>query len=256
MTKNNWLDIEIAELRGGDIIRIVRDKVQRRNEKDGSSEYYLKDLKTSFEAQDYELIFIDTAGNQTLKVFSPAKGVYLPMRLAFTKMRELTPEEKKELEEIKISDEDQAKIDQASGKAKEALELMANQKAEYERAKARNKIYKKIYDAEYRISVDTETMNHGVYKLQKNHLRLVAGQGMSPTTILTMTIIILAVGYLIIGWANYKYNIEPGMAFWDTHADGVMRVAELNYNTTMALQGRPDAGISIADNTGPVEVPK
>ena len=233
--KGNWLDIEIDELRGGNLIRIVRDKVQRRIHKDGSQEYYLKKAKTTFEAQEYEMIYVDSDGNQAMKVFSPAKGVYFPIGFKFKKMRELTSEEKAKIDAIKITPEEQQKLDSIKKKKdKEIFQEKINQRIESEQNKLKNKIYREIYDAEFEVEIDTETLNHYIYKVQKNHLRLVAGAGLSPQMILTITILMLAIGFMMMSWANYNYSIKPGMDFWATHAPEVLKLAQ-----TLANKGCP-----------------
>jgi hypothetical protein len=224
--KIKWLDIEIDELRGGNLIRVIHDKVQRRTEKDGSSEYYLKGAKTTFEAQEFEMIYIDETGSQTLKVFSPAKNIYLPIHLVFAQLRKLTEEEEKQISDIKINPEEQLAIENAKGRAKQDLKALAEQRVEAEKLAVKNKLYRDIYNAEYQVDVDTETLNHAIYKLQKNHLRLTAGAGISPTMILTMTIIFIAVAFMMMGWAQYNYFLKPSMEFWNEQAPKILQLAQ------------------------------
>jgi len=233
----NWLDIEIEELRGGNLIRVVRDKVQRRISKDGSQEYYLKNGKATFEAQEYEMIYIDELGRQTLKVFSPAKGVYFPIMFKFKKMRELTDTEQAKIDAIKITPEEQLAIDSIKNeKERKEKQEEADARFEKEKNKIKNKFYKDIYEAEYEVEIDTETLNHYIYKTQKNHLRLTAGAGLSPQMLLTITIIFMAVGYMMMMWANYNYNYKPTMDFWTANSPQVLELAK-----TLANKGCPSA---------------
>lgn len=233
--KGSWMDIEIEELRGGNLIREVKDKVQRKINKDGSHEYYLKKAKVFFEAQEYEMIYVNADGSQALKVFSPAKGVYFPITLKFKKIRELTDKEQEQIDIIKITPEEQQKLDSTKKKKdKEIFQEQINQRIEKEKNKLKNKIYREIYDAEFEVEIDTETLNHYIYKVQKNVLRLTAGAGLSPQMLLTITIIFMAVGYMMMMWANYNYNYKPTMDFWTANSPQVIELAK-----TLANKGCP-----------------
>jgi len=196
---SKWLDMEIFELRAGGIIRIVRDKVQRRKASDESEEYYLKNAKDSLKSQDFEDIYVDTKGRQMLKVFSPTKGVYLPINFLFKKTRKFTEEEQDRIDKAGTDEEKKEKI---------------------------REIYADMYKAQFDTRIDTDTLNHFIYKIRKNKLRLQTGGGLSPTMILTLMVIFIAVAFLIMSWANYNYSWKPAMDFWTEQSPKVLELAK------------------------------
>lgn len=196
---SKWLDMEIFELRAGGIIRIVKDKVQRRENKDGSQYYYLKNAKDTLEPQEFEDIYVDTKGRQMLKVFSPTKGVYFPINFIFKKTRKFNEEERK-------------KIKNAETKEK--------------KKKIIREIYADMYKTEFEARVDTNTLNHFIYKIRKNKLRLQTGGGLSPTMILTIMIVFIAVFIILTSWAEYTYFMKPAMEFWNEQAPKIMEMAK------------------------------
>jgi len=197
--RGKWIDIEIFELRAGGVIRIINDKVQRRKDDDGSQYYYLRGEKETLEPQEFEDIFVGSKGQQKLKCFSVTKGVYWPIKFVLKQVRDLNVEEKKKIDEEKDL------------KKKKRLE---------------KEIYKKIYDAYLETVVDTETLNHTIYKIQKNHLRLQTKTGLSPTIILTVVIIILAIFIILSSWAEYTYFLKPAMEFWNNQAPKIMEASQ------------------------------
>jgi len=192
-----WLNMEIFELRAGGIIRIIKDNVQRREEKDGSQCYYMKNAKDTLESQEFEDIYVDVNGRQELKVFSPTKGVYFPINFMFKKIRGFTKEE-------------QNKIN--------------NAKTEDEKKKITREVYANIYKAQFDIRVDTDTLNHFIYKIRKNKLRLQTGGGLSPTMILTLMVVFMAVAFLIMSWASYNYSFKPQMEFWEKQGPQILEM--------------------------------
>jgi hypothetical protein len=221
----SWLDIEIYELRAGGSIRIVDDKVQRRTADDGSQEYWLKNLKDSLEAQEFEDIFIGSDGKQKLKCFSPTKGVYWPIKLIVTKTRELTEIELKQIQDSGVvTPEDELKL--MNIKDEEKREEEKNIIIDINRHKKEKEIYQKIYKAYMETVIDTETLNHAIYKIQKNQLRLQTSKGISPTLILTVALIGLAVFIILASWAEYTYFQKPAMEFWNEQAPKILEASQ------------------------------
>jgi hypothetical protein len=198
-SKGKWLEIEIFELRAGGNIRIVDDKVQRRKESDNSQYYYLKKEKEELSTQEFEDIFVGAKGQQKLKCFSPVKGVYWPIKFFVKKIRNLTDSEKKEIEAI---------TDPELKKLKE------------------KEIYQKIYETYLETVIDTETLNHAIYKMQKNQLRLQTGKGISPTVILVTLIITIAVFIVLASWSEYNYFMKPAMEFWNSQAPIILEASQ------------------------------
>lgn len=212
-----WLDVEIYEQRAGGVIRIVDDKVQRRIDNDGSQLYYLKNAKDTLEPQEFENIFIGSNGKQKLKCFSPTKGVYWPIKFIVTRTREFTEAELKQIQVAeKLTAEQETKlleIKDKKNREEEKLTLMKNNKSKKEK-----ELYQRIFQTYMETVIDTETLNHAIYKIQKNQLRLQTGKGLSPTVILTLVIIVLAVFIIIASWSEYSYFLKPAMDFWNNQA--------------------------------------
>jgi len=198
-SKGKWLEMEIFELRAGEMIRIVDDKVQRRKESDGSQYYWLKKEKEELSAQEFEDIFIGSKGQQKLKCFSPTKGVYWPIKFIVKKIRDITEEERKIIEGT--LNEQQKKL-------------------------VEKEIYQKIYETYLETVIDTETINHAIYKMQKNQLRLQTGKGISPTVVLVALIITIAVFIVLSSWAEYSYFIKPAMEFWNSQAPKILEASQ------------------------------
>lgn len=198
--KEKWVNIEIFHLRAGGMIRISNDKVQRRKNKDLSQYYYLQNEKETLEPQEFEDIYVGSKGEEVLKLFSPTKGVYLPIKFMFNKLRDLTVAEQK-----KIDDEPDEKKKKS---------IMRN-------------IYAEIYKANFESRIDTDTLNHLVYKVQKNALRLQGG-GMDLATKITLLIVFMIIASVIQAWITYNYFLKPGIEFWNENSADVIKAKELN----------------------------
>lgn len=194
-----WVSVEIWNLRAGGMIRVVYDKVQRRTDKDGSQHYYLKKEKETLEPQEFESIYVGSKGEEILKMFSPTKGVYLPIKFMFNKLRELTIEEQEKLDSLQSKEE---------------------------KTKYLKKLYGDMYEAYFESKMDADTLNHAVYKIQKNALRLQGG-GMDLATKITLLIVFMIVASVISAWLQYNYFIKPGMEFWDANSGDVLKAREL-----------------------------
>ena len=213
-----WVEIEIFQLRGGNTIKIVRDMVQRKVNKDGSQYYQLKKLKDTFEPQEFESIYSGSSGEDILKLFSPTKGVYWPIKFQLKTVRPFTEQEQKF-------------IDEGTD--------------EKDKEKRKKEIYQKIFKTQFETVVDTNTLNHAIYKVQKNALRF-QGSGMDLATKMSILTIMLVVAFIIVSWATYNYFINPGMIFWNDHAKEVVEVYRLQHTGT---------SIPANQEPTPVEVP-
>ena len=198
--REKWVDIEVFNLRAGGMIRISRDKVQRRKNSDLSQYYYLQKAKETLEPHEFEDIYVGSTGEEVLKLFCPTKGVYLPIKFMFNKLRDLTVEEQKQIDAITDSKEKKIKL---------------------------NKIYEKMYKANFESRMDTDTLNHLIYKVQKNALRLQGG-GMDLATKLSLFIIFMIVCSVIQAWVLYNYFLSPGIDFWNENSADVIKAKELN----------------------------
>lgn len=204
-------DIEIWSLRAGGGIRISKDKVQRRTKNDGAQYYYIKGTKDELEPQEFKHIFVGSKGEEVLKVFSPTKGVYLPIKFIYKRVRPFNEKEQEYINEATSDDE----------KKKRAKET-----------------YQKIYKISFESQVDSDSLNHAIYKIQKNALRLQGG-GMDLSTKIALMMVMMIVVFIIISWATYNYFIKPGMDFWSANAKDVLTAKELDLETA-----RLNAGIT------------
>jgi len=233
ITGGKWVDIELWLMRGAGKIKVVRDKVQRRIKKDGSQVYYLKKQKDELEPQDFENIYVGSAGEDILKLFSPTKGVYWPINFVLKTIRPFTAEEKKYIEDADELTDDENKMVLAGKDEKERanikIEILSKKKDA--RKKRIKEIYQKIYKAQFESTVDSATLNHGVYKIQKNALRFQGG-GMDLATKLSILTILIVVAFILCSWAVYNYFIAPGQIFWNDHADEVLEVYRLQHTGT------------------------
>jgi hypothetical protein len=84
--------------------------------------------------------------------------------------------------------------------------------------KKEKEVYQKIFQTYFETMIDTETLNHAIYKVQKNQLRLQTGKGISPMMLMTVAIIAMAVFIILSMWANYSYDLKPSMDFWNSQA--------------------------------------
>lgn len=216
-----WGNIEIWSLRAGGGIRIVNDKVQRRKKKDESQYYYIKGTKDELEPQDFKNIFIGAKGEEVIKVFSPTKGVYLPINFIYKKVRPFNDEEKKYINEAPTPADKKIRSQE---------------------------VYKNIYKVSFESQVDTDSLNHAIYKIQKNALRFQGG-GIDLATKISILMVLMIVIFIISSWAVYNYFIKPGMDFWSVSADDVIRAKEIDLETA-----RLNAGITAPDSQTPVPV--
>lgn len=221
ITGGKWGSIEVWSLRAGGGIRVVNDKVQRRKRKDESQYYYIKGTKDELEPQEFKNIFIGAKGEEVLKVFSPTKGVYLPINFIYKKVRHFNDKEKKYIDEA------------------------TNEK---EKKRRKQEVYKNIYKVSFESQVDTDSLNHAIYKIQKNALRFQGG-GLDLATKITILMVLMVVVFIIISWATYNYFIKPGMDFWSANAKDVVRAKELDLETA-----RIDAGITEPPIQTPIPV--
>jgi hypothetical protein len=206
ISPGKWVDVELWLLRGAGGIKIVRDKVQRRTKNDDSQEYYLKGQKDSLEPQEFESIYLGSKGEDVLKLFSPAKGVYWPIKFVLRTMRPFSEAEQKYISESKD---------------------------DVEKKKKTKEIYQKIYKAQFESVVDTATLNHGIYKVQKNALRFQGG-GMDLATKMSILTIIVVIAFIMCCWATYNYFIMPGQIFWNDHSKEVVDVYRIQHTGTSA----------------------
>jgi len=204
ISPGKWVDIEIWMLRGAGGLKIVKDKVQRRVKKDDSQEYYLKNAKDTLEPQEFESIYSGSKGEDVLKLFSPAKGVYWPIKFVLKTMRPFTEQEQKYISESADDVEKKKRI---------------------------KEIYQKIYKVQFESVVDTATLNHGIYKVQKNALRFQGG-GMDLATKMSILTIIIVIAFILCSWSVYNYFIQPGMTFWNDHSKEVVEVYRLQHTGT------------------------
>ena len=226
--QEKWLDMEIFNLRAGGFIKIERDKVQRRKNQDLSQYYYLQNAKETLEPQEFEDIYVGAKGEEVLKVFSPTKGVYLPIKFMFNKVRDLTKEEQKQMDDLKITVQEQQELDKETDKnKKKVLQAIVDKRIKTDKKVLLKKFYGEMYQTYFESKIDTDTLNHLVYKVQKNALRLQGG-GMDLATKITLLIVFMIVASLVQAWVLYNYFLEPGIAFWNTESANVIKAKELN----------------------------
>lgn len=235
ISPGKWVDVELWLLRGAGGIKIVRDQVQRRIKKDDSQEYYLKNQKDTLEPQEFESIYSGSKGEDVLKLFSPAKGVYWPINFILKTVRPFTDAERKYIDEATRLTDDENKMILAGKDEKEREKIKQEiLKKKFDEKKDRIKeIYQKIYKAQFESVVDTATLNHGIYKVQKNALRFQGG-GMDLATKMSILTIIIVIAFILCSWATYNYFIQPGMIFWNDHSKEVIEIARLQHTGTSA----------------------
>lgn len=204
ISPGKWVDVELWLLRGASGIKIVKDQVQRRKKNDGSQEYYLKGQKDTLEPQEFDSIYSGSKGEDVLKLFSPAKGVYWPIKFVLKTMRPFNDAEQK---------------------------YIADSKDDAEKKKREREVYQKIYKVQFESVVDTATLNHGIYKVQKNALRFQGG-GMDIATKMSILTIIIVIAFILCAWAVYNYFVNPGMIFWNDHSKEVLEVYRLQHTGT------------------------
>jgi len=211
ISPGKWVDVELWLLRGASGIKIVRDKVQRRRKSDDSQEYYLKGQKDSLEPQEFESIYSGSKGEDVLKLFSPAKGVYWPIKFVLKTMRPFNDAEQK---------------------------YILESKDDIEKKKRTKEVYQRIYKVQFESVVDTATLNHGIYKVQKNALRFQGG-GMDLATKMSILTIIIVIAFIMCSWAVYNYFINPGMIFWNDHAKEVVSVYQAQHGNPAPATQEP-----------------
>jgi hypothetical protein len=204
ISPGKWVDIEIFQLRGGNTIKVVKDKIQRKINKDDSQYYQFKKSKDTMEPQEFENIYTGSKGEDVLKLFSPTKGVYWPIKFVLKTVRPFSDAEQKYISESKDDIEKKNRI---------------------------KEIYQKIYKAQFESVVDTATLNHGIYKIQKNALRFQGG-GMDIATKMSILTIIIVIAFILCSWSVYNFFIQPGMIFWNDHSKEVVEVYRLQYTGT------------------------
>ncbi len=237
LTGGKWADIEIWSLRAGEGIRVSKDKVQRRKYKDGAQYYYIKGTKDELEPQEFKNIYVGTKGEEVLKVFSPTKGVYLPIKFIYKKMRAFNDKEIKYINDVDYTDEEKKQLKEAKDeKEKKKLKQKFDTRIEREKKRRTKETYKKIYKLSFESQLDSDTLNHAIYKIQKNALRFHGG-GMDMATKLTILMVMIVVVFIIMSWATYNYFIKPGMDFWNANSKDVITAKELDLETARVRAG-------------------
>lgn len=218
--------VQIWELRAGNVIRIHMTRATRKRNPDSSEHYEMENGKT-IEAQEFSDIFIGTKGQQILMVFSPRPNVFLPIKFLWRIVGkdELTTEEEAELNQIVSFTPEETQIlnmitDPKSREKEKNKQLQIKEK---EKEKLYKKILKKKFDVEIATQIDSDTINHLVYKLQKNKLRLTP-KGLSPTVVVAILVVFCAIAILVILWGSYNYWLAPQLEFLKTTQDQLLQL--------------------------------